>query len=318
MVSQRNYAIDFIKFIAVIFITNSHFVPLYQDVNPSFATFGVHGNALFFFASGFTLSLGNSQQISFLAWYKKRISRIIPTFIVWTILGNMLFGREITWERMLFAHGYWFIQCIMVVYVFMFALLKYGRQYIMHAFLISILFTILTICLLDKTAQSIYHEFHWFCYISSMILGVYCGFNNSIKIKMGGVKTIVSFASYFVIMSIGKGKQDGLYYTQLFALVPLHLFLYYIYAWSNSWMNKVVKYKYVYDILFCIATLCLEIYVVQGMVITDKYNNVFPFNLIIVFVLIVGLAYFLRICTAFFLQTLSKEPYNWWKVVSLK
>lgn len=57
---QRNYATDIIKFIAVLFITNSHYIPLYQEVNPSFATLGVHGNALFFFASGYVLTLGKS------------------------------------------------------------------------------------------------------------------------------------------------------------------------------------------------------------------------------------------------------------------
>lgn len=45
---QRIYAIDFMKFIAVLFITNSHAITLYKDVNPALATLGVHGNAIFF------------------------------------------------------------------------------------------------------------------------------------------------------------------------------------------------------------------------------------------------------------------------------
>ena len=39
--TKRNYAIDLIKFIAVLFITNSHYIPLYQEINPAFATLGV-------------------------------------------------------------------------------------------------------------------------------------------------------------------------------------------------------------------------------------------------------------------------------------
>lgn len=39
--------LDFLKVLAAIFITNSHFIPLYKDVSPALATFGVHGNALF-------------------------------------------------------------------------------------------------------------------------------------------------------------------------------------------------------------------------------------------------------------------------------
>lgn len=49
----RNYSLDFLKVLAAIFITNSHFIPLYKDISPSLATLGVHGNALFFFVSGF-------------------------------------------------------------------------------------------------------------------------------------------------------------------------------------------------------------------------------------------------------------------------
>ena len=54
----RYYNLDFLKVLAAIFITNSHFIPLYKDISPSLATFGVHGNALFFFVSGFVLMMG--------------------------------------------------------------------------------------------------------------------------------------------------------------------------------------------------------------------------------------------------------------------
>lgn len=37
-------SLDFLKFIAAIFITNSHFQPLYEGVNTAFATFVVQGN----------------------------------------------------------------------------------------------------------------------------------------------------------------------------------------------------------------------------------------------------------------------------------
>lgn len=36
---QHLYSLDFLKFIAAIFITNSHFQPLYEGVNTAFATF---------------------------------------------------------------------------------------------------------------------------------------------------------------------------------------------------------------------------------------------------------------------------------------
>lgn len=38
------YSLDMMRFVAAIFITNSHFQPLYEGVNIAFATFGVLGN----------------------------------------------------------------------------------------------------------------------------------------------------------------------------------------------------------------------------------------------------------------------------------
>ncbi|MFK1863623.1 acyltransferase family protein [Bacteroides fragilis] len=76
----RYYNLDFLKVLAAIFITNSHFIPLYKDISPSLATFGVHGNALFFFVSGFVLMMGfEKKQDLFVNWYKKRIQRLWPS-----------------------------------------------------------------------------------------------------------------------------------------------------------------------------------------------------------------------------------------------
>lgn len=308
---ERVYAIDFIKFIAVIFITNSHFGELYKNINPALSTFGVHGNALFFFASGFTLTLSNSKENSFVNWYKKRINRIWPTFIVWAIIANLIWVKEITWDSMLLAKGYWFIQCILYSYIFLFYLFKKNRNILLSSFIASIMLTIMVVLLSHKTKLSIFHEFHWVCYISSMILGIYCGKTKPQIKKLGWFYTMLSFILYFFIMSFGKGKDTMIYYTQLIAIIPLNAFLYYIFAWSNSWMNSVSKKKYIYHPILWIGSLCLEIYVVQQIFITEKFNSLFPLNIIIVFTEIVLCAYFLQICTKFFIQTLSNTPYNW-------
>ena len=39
MTKDRLYSLDMMKFVAAIFITNSHFQPLYEGVNTAFATF---------------------------------------------------------------------------------------------------------------------------------------------------------------------------------------------------------------------------------------------------------------------------------------
>lgn len=64
MTKKRLYSLDMMKFMAALMITNSHFQPLYEGVNTAFATFGVQGNALFFFVVGYLLMMGGHAPFS--------------------------------------------------------------------------------------------------------------------------------------------------------------------------------------------------------------------------------------------------------------
>lgn len=89
MQNSRLYSLDFLKFVAALMITNSHFQPLYEDVSPSLATFGVHGNALFFFVSGFLLMMGFEKKKfhGFLNWYKGCMRRLWPAVFIWVVVS---------------------------------------------------------------------------------------------------------------------------------------------------------------------------------------------------------------------------------------
>ena len=80
MEKQRNLAIDILKVLAALMITNSHLKPLYIDPFTPLGTFGAPGNALFLFISGYGLCLGRCPD--FLTWYRRRISRILHSLIM--------------------------------------------------------------------------------------------------------------------------------------------------------------------------------------------------------------------------------------------
>lgn len=96
--NSRLYSLDFLKFVAALMITNSHFQPLYEDVSPSLATFGVHGNALFFFVSGFLLMMGFEKKKShgFLNWYKGRMRRLWPAVFIWVVVSAAVWKQTLT------------------------------------------------------------------------------------------------------------------------------------------------------------------------------------------------------------------------------
>lgn len=75
-IKVRDTAVGYVEFIAVFLVLNSHMgdcYPKYQFL----ASGGAIGDALFFFASGFTLFLGRTMRFD--NWYKRRINRIYPS-----------------------------------------------------------------------------------------------------------------------------------------------------------------------------------------------------------------------------------------------
>lgn len=84
---------DFLKVLAAIFITNSHFIPLYKDISPSLATFGVHGNALFFFVSGFVLMMGFEKKKIYLLIGIRKEYKDYGLLFFYGVLLPPLFGK---------------------------------------------------------------------------------------------------------------------------------------------------------------------------------------------------------------------------------
>ena len=68
-----------------------------------FATGGAIGDALFFFASGFTIFLG--QDRTFGNYYKRRINRIYPTVFAWALLSCVFFADKSDFVSVLLTGG---------------------------------------------------------------------------------------------------------------------------------------------------------------------------------------------------------------------
>ena len=329
----RYYNLDFLKVLAAIFITNSHFIPLYKDISPSLATFGVHGNALFFFVSGFVLMMGfEKKQDLFVNWYKKRIQRLWPSVFLWSIIAAIIWKDPITWKNLLIANNYWFLQCIAIYYILFYifgnlniSIMGGGKICVQKIlFMFSIAASLLYFYFMPKATGSIFHtNLHFVCHFSIMIMGgmTYL-YKDKIKIKSlwkDCLWAIFWFVLYFIILYIGKGKQDYKYYVQIVGLLPLHLFIFYAYKTASyHWCTTLFQSSRWKRILTTIASLTLEIYIVQFHIITDKFNRLFPLNTVIVFIFICIKAYCLRVMTSLFLQFLSSAPFEFKNAIKIK
>ena len=159
----------------------------------------------------------------------------------------------------------------------------------------------------------------WLLYFIFMLLGAKLGEkqeNNkgkSVLHMLAAVSCIIGFYAFYIIDK----KCDSLEWIQIINFIPLIFVIYYFYRWGNSpiahktYNNKVARF-----IIRFVGGLCLEVYLVQESLFSDKLNHLFPLNLIIVFIEIMVVAYLVRCLARFISQTFKDEPYNWGKIVA--
>ena len=313
--NNKILAIEFLKFLAALMITNSHFKPLYPDEISALGTFGAPGNALFFFASGYVLSLGNLN-INGINWYKKRIKRIWPTTLVWnTFFSYLIFNTSLSFAGIWLGGGAWFIHCIAIYYILYYIIrkLKLIKAAIIFSFIFSIIYFFI---FLPISQHSIYQDdWHYICFFSIMMLGAYCAMHReeikSTQLKKNIIISAISFILFYVFQALGKGKESPLYYIQVVSLLPLHTFIYFFYKTLDmDWCSKLLNIKPIKYIIMSISALTLEIYLVGFNLINTSLNFLFPLNLVLIFIGICIQAYILKILTNILMQILGNENFN--------
>lgn len=308
----KNLGIVILKFLAALFITYSHMGILFPKYG-ELVTGGAIGDGLFFFCSGFTLFLGRKD--SFFNWYKRRISRIYPTIIMWALLSAVIFDWEWPVTDLITTPKYWFIPCIMVYYMIFFLIREY---FMMHLNIVLILIvTIILISnflILDQTRSVMYADIHFMriYYFAFMMLGAITALNKNRNYS--ALKSItyavISLIIYYICM--GVYKLDPFYCKfQILSIIPLLFAIYWMYQFCNAEnVYKILNKKICGRIVYYISCLTLEIYMVQYAIFTDKLNFMFPLNILVVYILIFIAAYILKCFSNLFSQVFNDKPVN--------
>lgn len=301
--ASYDWSIVIIKFIATFFVLNSHMDICYPKYS-FLATGGGIGNTLFFFASGFTLYFG--RQTSFPDYYKRRISRIYPAVIAMAFAGCLIWNNQSNFIQSL--TNAWFINCIMVYYV----LLWICRRLNLNLIYVMILSTIIGLSVLlyfhDFTQGIIYGNktLRYFIYFPFMAFGAFLGVHRE---KLSYKRhhfwlMLISFISWYGLNSFKNEMQVG-------SMIVLFPFLYYIYSCGNSrFMTTILSNKVARLVIVFCGGLCLEVYLIQFSLITDRFNNIFPLNIPLIFIIVISSAYFLHILAGAILQTFRNSPYS--------
>ncbi len=310
---SRNISIDIIKFFAALLITNSHMEILYHP-HEILATGGAIGDVLFFFASGFTLFLGRMGRFD--NWYKRRINRIYPTVFAWAILSTLFFSKQYDIIHILLYGGGWFCSCIMLYYIVLYFVRRYMVNHLNYVFLITSIIVIIWYLVIERpVGYNMYGAtyFKWGHYFLFMLLGAYIGKEKQ-TINIAPIKDalllLLSIILFYGIHLAGK-KYITLENYQILSLLPLLSLTFYLYkVCNNNFFNHLYTNKITGPIIRTIGGLCLEIYLVQRSLFTDKMNNIFPLNIIIMLFIIIVAAYILRCVARLFSQTFRHEDYS--------
>lgn len=311
-------SIELMKFFAALLITNSHFDILYGKCS-FLGTGGAIGNALFFFCSGYTLMLSGSVNFRFDQFYKRRINRIYPSVLTWTLLGSLLFSTYQEYH----AWGGWFVPCIMLYYVALYLFNKYLTHRVYIWFLFPLICGLVWYFLTLKNAD--FYIFNvklsWIFYSFSFLMG---SFTTLLYKKSFKMKTFFSYiglmASVILFFLVNYAiKKYHLLDLQWVVFIPLSLSPYFAFnVLSSKFFVKLYYIKKIGPFIKIVSGLCLEIFLVQLPFITDRFNYLFPFNILLVLATIVIVAYCVRTIGRFAVQTFNKErEYNYKAIFKL-
>lgn len=314
---QRNISIDILKFFAVLLITNSHMEPLYGKYS-MLATGGAIGDVLFFFCSGYTLFLGRERRFD--NYYKRRINRIYPTVIMWALFSSAFFNRHSDMIDIIVNGGGWFVTCIMIYYVILHLIRKIAFNHLKMVFVFCALVSVAWYLVIDKPAGfNMYGVtyFKWCHYFLFMLLGAILGshpIQEKVVLMWDSLKLIGCIFFFYGILVAGR-KWESVYDMQIISLVPLLGVAYYFYRVCKSdTLKKMYSNRFTGSVIKTISSLCLEVYLVQGVLFTNRFNCIFPLNILIVFVMILCMAYILRCLAKWFSQTFRDGDYEWEKI----
>lgn len=315
-------AVDILKFLAALLITNSHMSGLYPEKFGALATGGALGDSCFFFCSGFLLM--QSRGGDFFSWYKRRVNRIYPTLFAIAIVTIVAFNKNPAFKTVILSQNAWFVQAIL----FFYAAFWFVKRYFSDK-----MWGVITVV---GIASLIWFIFFWDKSVSVFMAGTYLRWPMFFCVMLMGAitskthsqdtqrKLMIPFLLFILLMGLFYGYQIlGKRYTVLcnfeIMIAPiLFLAVYELFRiCDNERVIALYRKKSIHAVVFFISSLCFEIYLCQPYLFPIGKNliRLFPLNIIICFVLIVGVAYVVKVISNFISQTFKSENYEWKKMV---
>lgn len=314
-VKQKDLSLELLKCVATLLVINVHSYMMYPEQFAIFATGGTIGDALFMFCSGYTLFLGRMDRFD--NWYKRRINRIYPSLFAWAIFTYFYAGYQLNMGQIITGADKWFVTCIMIYYVLLYFIRKYLMSVKWWIFATACIIPVIWFVLFeDKDCYHMYanHSFRFLYWFPFMLMGAFIGAKH-IVLKPTTLWRDAALTVLFIGLHLGillactLSKSICPY--QMLSLIPLIGVCIYMYKLCQGKLFKRLMVSKIGYIIQIIAGLCLESYIVQYILFTDKMNAIFSLNILIIMVAVLMLAYVVRTIGRIFKQIFEKEDFRW-------
>lgn len=313
------FFITVLRALASILITNSHYTGVYPI--EIIANGGLLGDVIFFAVSGFCLY---NIKLKFAKWYAKRIIRIYPAVTIMTaiylLIGFYTLEKMNLFEYFIYPTYYHFVASIVLLYIIYYIIIKNETlRNNIPKIMMGILFVqiVIYIFLYDKTyyhIDTVREPMIRFLFLQSMLLGAFFRqksekYMNKIKI-FDWVKLIIFFVLYFASKLLFS-KIDEISQYQIANQIILFITLYYFlkcFAEIDDKLNRLPNN--IKNIIKFLASITLEIYVVQYPIIPIFRSLPFPINWIAITATIIILAYLLHFVSKKFIDVIERKFFN--------
>ena len=289
------------------------------------ATGGAIGDCLFLFCSGFTLF--TRPPVSFGEYYKRRINRIYPSVFASAVFIQIITrNAEINYMTLL---GGEFIIAIMIYYVLLYFVNKYAVDKVPGLLLLLSVVSLAVYILwfpykYETGINGIYGittYYRWIPYFAAMLMGAYVGRKRP-EMKFHGWRDfallLIGILAFYSIQFASR-LYPSVAPFQVITLLPLMGITYYLYKLCNvNWIVQLYKKKVGNAVIMFVGGLCLESYLIQNVLFTDRMNGIWPLNLIIIVCVILICSYVVRCFARLFSQTFRNVgDYEWKQIFSL-
>jgi peptidoglycan/LPS O-acetylase OafA/YrhL len=300
-----------LRFAAIVLIINSHLEGYYPW--SYMATGGSMGVALFFALSSFGLFISErNNPRPFTQWYTNRIKRIYPA--IWIILVLLtlpykLYMNALNTDNLLDYFGYffyppfWFLQVLMIYYLFIFPILKRYRPDLFYGLImiLCVLYAFVYMNELDLSQWSI--EGNMFLklvfYFMIFLFGVWLAQRQD-KISYSG---FFDWAMLFLSIFLIYGHKFLMYRNlacsfQFIQHILLFPFIYYFLKISRSdFIQKhIMGRPVIAQSVRYVSDMTLELYLVHlyAVIFVVRLNLLFPANIIVLLAVTFIMASFVK------------------------